>query len=156
MVRDRRAERGIALVYVGIFLVVICLVVGLAVDLGRAYAVRLQLATAVDAAALAAARIIPNGQDPARREAEEIFALNFPAEALIDGDAPTPTVKFGTVPDGPNRGAHLVTVSATVPLPTTFIASRETRSCSRPPWSRKLRSVMAGARRRRRVKSSRR
>ena len=32
MVRDRRAERGIALVYVGIFLVVICLVVGLAVS----------------------------------------------------------------------------------------------------------------------------
>jgi hypothetical protein len=124
MVRDRRAERGVALVYVGIFLVVICLIVGLAVDLGRAYAVRLQLATAVDAAALAGARVIPNGEDSARREAEKIFALNFPADALVDGDAPTPTVEFGTVPSGPNQGAHLVTVSATVPLPTTFMRVR--------------------------------
>jgi hypothetical protein len=121
MIRDRRAERGIALVYVGIFLVVICLVVGLAVDLGRAYAVRLQLATAVDAAALAAARIIPSGESTARREAEEIFALNFPADGLVDGAAPTPSVEFGTVADGPNQGAHLITVSATVPLPTTFM-----------------------------------
>jgi hypothetical protein len=124
MVRDRRAERGIALVYVGVFLVVICLFVGLAVDLGRAYAVRLQLATAVDAAALAGARIIPNGEGPARDEAEKIFALNFPADGLVDGDTPKPTVEFGTVPDGPNRGAHLVTVSATVPLPTTFMRVR--------------------------------
>src|SRR6185369_9201419 len=118
MVHDRRAERGVALVYVGIFLIIICLVVGLAVDLGRAYAVRLQLATAVDAAALAAARIIPNGESPARREAEEIFALNFP-DTLLEAGAPTPTIEFGTVPSGPNRGAHLVTVSATAPLPTT-------------------------------------
>jgi Flp pilus assembly protein TadG len=124
MVRDRRAERGIALVYVGIFLVLLCLIVGLAVDLGRAYAVRLQLATAVDAAALAAARIIPNGEDAAQDEAEKIFALNFPADALDAGTAPTPTVEFATVPSGPNRGAHLVTVSATVPLPTTFMRVR--------------------------------
>jgi hypothetical protein len=125
MVRDRRAERGVALVYVGIFLVVICLVVGLAVDLGRAYAVRLRLATAVDAAALAAARTIPNGESPARTEAEEIFALNFPADGLVEGsEVPTPTIEFGTVPSGPNRGAHLVTVSATIPMPTTFMRVR--------------------------------
>lgn len=124
MVHDRRAERGVALVYVGIFLIIICLVVGLAVDLGRAYAVRLQLATAVDAAALAAARIIPNGESPARREAEEIFALNFPDDVLVEGNAPTPTVQFGTVSSGQNRGAHLITVSATVTMPTTFMRVR--------------------------------
>jgi hypothetical protein len=121
MVRDRRAERGVALVYVGIFMIVICLVVGLAVDLGRAYAVRLRLATAVDAAALAAARIIPHGESPARDEAEKIFKLNFPADGLVEGEVPRPTIDFSTVPSGPNRGAQLITVSATVLMPTTFM-----------------------------------
>ena len=49
---DRAREKGIALVYVGVFLVPLLLCTGLAVDLGRGYLVRVALAKAVDAAAL--------------------------------------------------------------------------------------------------------
>ena len=117
----RRGQRGIALTYFGIFLIAIALIVGLAVDLGRAYAVRLQLAIAVDAAALAAARAVPDGEDEARREAEKIFAVNFPDGDLGVASMSGPSVEFDTVQNGPDRGAHLVTVSATAPLPTTFM-----------------------------------
>src|SRR5437879_10195263 len=51
----RAREKGIALVYVGVFLVPLLLCTGLAVDLGRGYLVRATPAEAVEAAALAAA-----------------------------------------------------------------------------------------------------
>ena len=64
---DHAREKGVALVYVGIFLVPLLLCTGLAVDLGWGYLVRATLAKAVDAAALAAAKNI-TGDDPSQAE----------------------------------------------------------------------------------------
>src|SRR6266478_3198576 len=73
---DRAREKGIALVYVGVFLVPLLICTGLAVDLGRGYLVRATLAKAVDAAALAAARNITAAEwQPV---ATRIFDVNFP------------------------------------------------------------------------------
>lgn len=121
MTAHRRNQRGIALAYVAIFFVMLALMVGLATDLGRAYAVRHELAKAVDAAALAAARVIPNGQTAAQNEANQIFRLNFPDGHLGVESVTSPSIEFDNVPSGPNVGAHLITVSATATLPTTFM-----------------------------------
>ena len=75
----RAREKGIALVYVGVFLVPLLLCTGLAVDLGRGYLVRANLAKAVDAAALAAAHnITAADSSQAQRVADNIFHANFP------------------------------------------------------------------------------
>lgn len=76
--RTRAREAGIALLYTSLVLVLFMLITGLAIDLGRGYVIRLALAKAVDAAALAAARVIPQGEDEARTAAENIFNANFP------------------------------------------------------------------------------
>jgi Flp pilus assembly protein TadG len=121
MTIHRPRQRGIALVYVGVFLVMLALLVGLATDLGRAYAVRLDMAKAVDAAALAAARIVPTGESAARTEARNIFRLNFPDGHLGVSAITTPDVQFSRVASGPDTGAYLINVSATASLPTTFM-----------------------------------
>jgi hypothetical protein len=113
--RRKRRERGIALVYVTVAMVTLLLFTGLAVDLGRAYVVRSNLGTAVDAAALAAAKKIGAGQSAARAEGTKIFNVNFPAGYL--GVRPTaPTITFGVGPDG----ANTATVSSTATMNTTF------------------------------------
>jgi Flp pilus assembly protein TadG len=122
MFDHRRKQRGIALAYVGVFVFMLALMIGLAVDLGRAYAVRSELAKAVDASALAAARLITSGQTAATNEANAIFTLNFPSGHLGVDSVSGPDINFGSVASGPNAGAHLITVSASATLPTTFMA----------------------------------
>ncbi len=114
---DRAREKGIALVYVGVFLVPLLLCTGLAVDLGRGYLVRANLAKAVDAAALAAARnIIAADPSQAERVADNIFYANFPAGFL--GVTPTkPDLQTRIDPDG----SHIITVTSTALVPTTFM-----------------------------------
>ena len=115
---DHARERGIALVYVGIFLVPLLLCTGLAVDLGRGYLVRATLAKAVDAAALAAARNITGdpSQAQAKSVAENIFNVNFPPGFL--GVSPSrPAINFTMGPDG----SHVVNVTSDATLPTTFM-----------------------------------
>ncbi len=79
---DHAREKGIALVYMAVFLVPLLACTGLAVDLGRGYLVRVALARAVDAAALAAARNIAADSSQALRAANNIFNANFPAGFL--------------------------------------------------------------------------
>jgi len=122
MTLHRHRQRGTALAYVGLLVFVLSMMVGLAVDLGRAYAVRLELAMAVDAASLAAARMIPKGEDVARAEANNIFRLNFPAEHLgVESVSYPPPIQFGVKPSAPDEGAHVITVSASASLPTAFM-----------------------------------
>src|SRR6266566_6789454 len=114
---DHAREKGIALVYVGIFLVPLLLCTGLAVDLGWGYLVRATLAKAVDAAALAAAKNI-TGDDPsqAERVADNIFDANFPPGFL----GVTPSRPILNITIGPD-GSHVVDVSSDATLPTTFM-----------------------------------
>ena len=115
---DDAREKGIALVYVGIFLVPILLCTGLAIDLGRGYLVRVALAKAVDAAALAAARNITADSATATAVANNIFNANFPPGFLgVSSLRNPPGLKFDIGSDG----SHIITVSSTATLPTTFM-----------------------------------
>jgi Flp pilus assembly protein TadG len=115
----RAAEKGMALVYVGVFLVPLLLCTGLAVDMGRGYLVRVALAKAVDAAALSAARSLNGDRSQAEAVADNIFAANFPTGFLgVITPQDPPTVRF-TVDD--TDGSNIVTVEAKRTLPTTFM-----------------------------------
>src|SRR2546427_7808905 len=94
---DRAREKGIALVYVGVFLVPLLLCTGLAVDLGRGYLVRAVLAKAVDAAALATARNMAADSSQAKRAGNNIFNANFPAGYLgVSPDQPQIDTSVGS------------------------------------------------------------
>ncbi len=69
-------EKGFALFYMAVFLTVLLIFVGLAVDTGRAYVVQAQLSKAVDGAALGAARMLNSGNP--QQEAAGIYRANFP------------------------------------------------------------------------------
>ncbi len=124
MTRQRRNlsdERGIALVYMALFLTTLLVSTGLAVDTGRAYVVKAQLSKAVDGAALGAARMLNSG-DP-RGEATRIFQANFPLGYLGTLAAPDPTAaaNFFDLKTVPATGENVVTVTASAKLPTTFM-----------------------------------
>src|SRR5439155_3090551 len=78
----RRRQRGTAFAYIGFSLFALVGFTGLAVDLGRGYVVKSHLSKAVDAAALAAARRIGEGEAAATAEAVKIFNANFPSGFL--------------------------------------------------------------------------
>jgi Flp pilus assembly protein TadG len=115
---DHARDKGVALVYVGVFLVPILLCTGLAVDLGRGYLVRVALAKAVDAAALAAARNIAGDRSRALDVANNIFNANFPAGFLgVTALENPPRVTFSVAQDGSN----IIEVSSNATIPTTFM-----------------------------------
>src|SRR5438094_10481493 len=91
---SRARKKGVALVYVAVFLVPLLLCTGLAVDLGRGYLVRVALAKAVDAAALAAARNINADSTLAKKAANNIFSANFP-DGFLGVTPKTPDIDIG-------------------------------------------------------------
>ena len=120
-----RGERGIAFAYVGIMLLAMFSFIGLAVDLGRAYVIKIDLAKAVDAAALEGARQVSQGDAAAKAGALRAFALNFQngyLGATLTNPAPGADVAtVTTVSGGINNGAKQITVTQEVNLPTTFM-----------------------------------
>ena len=124
MTRQRRAytgEAGVALIHMAIFLPMLLLFTGLAVDSGRAYVVKAQLSKAVDGAALSAARNL-NGGNP-KGEAAKVFSANFPPDYM----GATSVTDPNTAPDfyemhtDEATGMHIVTIKATATVPTTFM-----------------------------------
>jgi Flp pilus assembly protein TadG len=113
-------QEGFALVYMAAIMSGLLVFTGLAVDTGRAYVVKAQLTKAVDGAALAAARSINSGTP--RDEATRIFKANFPNGFLgtASGD-PTAAAGFFGSQVIPASGVNVVTVTATVVVPTTFM-----------------------------------
>ncbi|MBN2270319.1 MAG: hypothetical protein JXN61_06880 [Sedimentisphaerales bacterium] len=73
----RRPNRGMAMIWVAIFLLLIVLIVGLGLDSAKAFLVAHQLQNAADAAALAGACLIKINPVEARRTAIEIAYENF-------------------------------------------------------------------------------
>ena len=113
-------ERGFVLAYLAAILTMLMLMSGLALDAGRAFVVKAQLSKAVDGAALGAARAVSSGNP--RAEAERIFRANFPPGALGTRPDPDPTAEadfFSAAVDA--SGRNVVSVSASVVLPTTFM-----------------------------------
>jgi Flp pilus assembly protein TadG len=122
MTRQRsRRDQGFALVYMAVFITVLLLFTGLAVDSGRAYVVKAQLTKAVDGAALAAARNLNSGNP--RGEAERIFRANFPIGYMGTSSVTDPTADpgFFDLHTITATGVNVVTVRANAIIPTTFM-----------------------------------
>ena len=119
--RTHNSEAGVALIHMAVFLPMLLLFTGLAVDSGRAYIVKAQLSKAVDGAALSAARNL-NGGNP-KGEAAKVFNANFPpnfmgATSVTDPASAPDFYEMHTVEA---TGLHVVTIKATATLPTTFM-----------------------------------
>jgi len=119
--RTYRSEEGVALIHMAIYLPMLLLFTGLAVDSGRAYLVKAQLSKAVDGAALSAARNL-NGGNP-RGEAAKIFNANFPPDFMDATFVTNPTTApdFYEMHTVEESGLHVVTIKATATVPTTFM-----------------------------------
>ena len=113
-------ERGFALFYMAVFLTVLLIFVGLAVDTGRAYVVQAQLSKAVDGAALGAARMLNSGNP--QQEAASIYRANFPNGWMgtTSSTSPSDSGFFTMTTDG-TTGVNVVNVRATAVVPTTFM-----------------------------------
>jgi Flp pilus assembly protein TadG len=119
--RTIRSDAGVAMIHMAIFLPMLLLFTGLALDTGRAYLVKAQLSKAVDGAALTAARNL-NGGNP-RGEAAKVFSANFASTFM----GATYVTDPGTDPDFyemhtvEETGVHVVTIKATATVPTSFM-----------------------------------
>ncbi|WP_207479770.1 TadE/TadG family type IV pilus assembly protein [Arenibaculum pallidiluteum] len=107
-----RAEDGSAASVTALAIVPVLAALGLAVDLGSAYAVKARLLKSVDAAGLAAAQVMTTGS--AETEASRLFAENYP-----EGFLGTRVAAFNAVPD---LMEETVTVAATVEMPTRIMS----------------------------------
>ena len=120
-VRTLTSESGVAMVQLAVFLPMLVLFTGLAVDSGRAYVVKAQLSKAVDGAALSAARNL-NGGNP-KGEAAKVFRANFPSNFMGATDVTDPSTAsdFYEMHTDEDTGVHVVTIKATARVPTTFM-----------------------------------
>jgi Flp pilus assembly protein TadG len=109
------------MIHMAIFLPMLLLFTGLAVDSGRAYLVKAQLSKAVDGAALSAARNL-NGGNP-RGEAAKVFNANFPSDFMGATSVTDPLAApdFYEMHTEEESGVHIVTIKATATVPTTFM-----------------------------------
>jgi Flp pilus assembly protein TadG len=113
-------EEGFTLFYMAVFLTVLCIFVGLAVDTGRAYVVQAQLSKAVDGAALGAARALNSGNP--QTEAGTIYRANFPNGWMGTSSSTNPgDAGFYTMTTVTTTGLNVVTVTASAVVPTTFM-----------------------------------
>nr|WP_241430380.1 MULTISPECIES: VWA domain-containing protein [unclassified Vibrio] len=111
-----RYSRGLVALMSIIALPFILLVVGLSVDAGRAYIVKSKLFAAVDAASIAAARAVANGEDAGRAAAQKYFAANIPADFY------SATPSLGAVNfSNDSFGNISIDISATAQVPTVFL-----------------------------------
>jgi Flp pilus assembly protein TadG len=115
----KRNERGQILIMCALYMVILMIFVGLAVDFGLAYLTRARLSKAVDAAALTGARYSAQGQTQATNLALSSFAMNYGSPSLDVGAAPVPTITFPTDPSG--QGNTLINVSAQATIGTSFL-----------------------------------
>lgn len=116
-----RRERGAVLIMVALAMLVLLALVGLVVDGGLAYLVKARLNAAVDSAALAGARAIPEGTTKdqqiaaARAAAADFFAANIPDNYLLSSPKLLSTeVSFDT-------GRVTIDVRAEAPMKVSFM-----------------------------------
>jgi Mg-chelatase subunit ChlD len=117
LTRKRARSKGIAVLLTSVAIVGAMTIIGLAVDVGMMYAVKVKLSAAADAASLAAARAIgtaSNGGASVSSTAQAYFAANFPAGYMLSSSssltAPAPVVNAN------NSETQTVTATATLPL----------------------------------------
>jgi Mg-chelatase subunit ChlD len=101
------------LVFVALSLVVLMGLLGLAFDWGRAVVFNMNASQAADAASIAGARVVREGEPTARQQALNVAQVN----GVEHGDDWTVTVSFGTT----TCNERTVTVTASRSLPTVFM-----------------------------------
>lgn len=114
-------QRGAIAIMVAVSMLVLLAVVGLAIDGGLAYLVKARLNAAVDSAALAGARAVPNGNTQAEQiasaktAAANFFAANIPSDYLLSAPKITET-KVTFV-----GGQAIIDVTAEAPMPVSIM-----------------------------------
>ena len=108
-------DRGQAVLMTAFILIALIAMAGLAVDAGRYFIVRAQLAKAVDGGALAGARVLPSGQDNAQQAALGVAGMNFAM-----GFMNTTSRNFSTQFQQDDDEARVI-VSGTAVMPTTLL-----------------------------------
>ena len=114
MTKIFHSKHGQVLIVFVVALITMLLVAGLAVDVGMAYLVKTRLNAAVDAAAIAAGRVISADTGPARAAAANFFRANYPNN-LLGATVDDPSV---TLVQDPTDNSWTITVSATATSPT--------------------------------------
>lgn len=110
----RGDEQGAIVLFVAAAMVIVMAMGGLALDMGKGYIRRARMTRAVDAAALAGARVIRDGQPVALQHALSVAQANGLGSGVLN--PPALDVQFGTSADGETT----VTVSARTTEPTLF------------------------------------
>jgi Flp pilus assembly protein TadG len=113
--------KGQVLVVTAIVLVVLVILVGLAIDSGRAYSVKAKLNAALDAAGIAAARAVADGYDEAKAAATTFFNSNYPSEYMQSEPDFCPPNGNPTIITDTSTGDTAITVWATADMPTMFM-----------------------------------
>ncbi len=120
----RNGERGfVMLIWTCMMLFVIIPAVGLAIDAGVMYVIKSKLQTAVDGAALGAARSLSRGQDipsqqaSATDTAKRYFHANFPTNWMGVTPVNDPTVTWPSAPPA----TAIINVQGDVNAPTWFM-----------------------------------
>jgi Flp pilus assembly protein TadG len=101
-----------------VFLLVMILFLGIAIDLGYAYVTKANLSKALDAAALRGMLNISQGTATATQIAQSVFAANYQSSGR-DSTMPVPTVTFVPNPPVANQKTQ-INVSATTNINTFF------------------------------------
>ncbi|PSH02803.1 MAG: hypothetical protein CXZ00_15510 [Acidobacteria bacterium] len=115
--KSLQGQRGQILILCAISMIILILFVGLAVDFGLAYVTKARLGKAVDAAALAGARNLYQGQTQATAIAKSSFAMNYGSSNF---DASTPILNVTYTTDADDN--KLINVTANATIKTFFIA----------------------------------
>lgn len=114
-------QGGAVAVMVALCMLVLLAVVGLVVDGGLAYLVKARLNAAVDAAALAGARAVPDGNTQAeqiasaQQAAADFFAANIPSNYMLS----QPQLQSVNVTF--NQGMATIDVRAQAPMPVSLM-----------------------------------
>jgi len=110
-----KSTKGQVLVLLVAALVVLLALAGLAVDVGMAYGIKTKLNAAVDAAAIAAGRVVSQGSSVITSKSAQFFNANYPTGLL--GSTVT-NQNTNAVHNG--DGSWTITVNATASVPTFF------------------------------------
>src|ERR1700676_2126490 len=120
----RKGERGfVTLIWTCMMLFIIIPMVGLAIDAGVMYVIKSKLQTAVDGAALGAARSLSRGQDipsqqtSATDTAKRYFHANFPNTWMGVTPVNDPTVTWPSAAPA----TDIINVQSAIDAPTWFM-----------------------------------
>jgi len=112
----RENEKGQVLVLLPLILALLLAIAGFALDVGMAYVVKTKLSAAVDAAALAAGKVVAAQDGTTTVEAEKFFNANYPGGLL---GATVELLPVKAAYDNKEK-SWTVTASATASVPSYF------------------------------------